>query len=557
MKYIIAALPLVFMAVTSVAQNAYSDLMNALRYSQNGPANAAFDGSGKYYNYHWGHNTSSNSRSGISPYSERRRSPTDMSKIGLKITYSGYNVSAERARRLAEQMAERRERIRREMERRERIIASYMAPRYEASQKREIAVKAFIIENSNAKPLSPEEKKEIISNGLSGNFIIDDDGDQYFLPENLLEGAGEIHEINGEEFSDEELDFLLAQALERKAELEEEIRQMEDSLAEKWNDKHNFVAENIDNQSDGKNIKSSLTDSIDKIGELNVMIESSASMSSSGTLESLDKKEEEVSIALPSNLEESIEFLPEGCTYTVLLQPSRTMKSAQMVYGEGYTSPLLRNEGKLFKLSNNEIEELTAYRLPKEIGNGESVFILNNQLICKCGSSVKCHDSKSMKELFSLTDVNFNIYPAFDGKFYLVKYKADSSFVYLFDTQTKKFTKQFDTPFQIENLAGTGLESIVTSGKLVYHASTEVQAMGEITGSKVQSVAFISKGIFLSNEKACYCMDLSGKSCPFMVSSIKQVMMLDDRLYLLFEDGMLSVIDNANKILTLLDKENN
>ncbi len=258
MKYIIAALPLVFMAVTSVAQNAYSDLMNALRYSQNGPANAAFDGSGQYYNYHWGRNTSSNSRSGISPYSERRRSPTDMSKIGLKITYSGYNVSAERARRLAEQMAERRERIRREMERRERIIASYMAPRYEASQKREIAVKAFIIENSNAKPLSPEEKKEIISNGLSGNFIIDDDGDQYFLPENLLEGSGEIHETlehelknmsdeeidkyaeelnskldNGEELSDEEWDFLIARENEREARiarLEEEQRKVEEEV---------------------------------------------------------------------------------------------------------------------------------------------------------------------------------------------------------------------------------------------------------------------------------------------------------------------------------------
>ena len=197
--------------------------------------------------------------------------------IGLKITYSGYDIVAERRRRLEEQMAERRERIRREKERRERMIASYMAPRYEASQKREITVKAFIIENSNAIPISPEEKNEIISKGLPGNFIIDDDGNQYFLPENLLEGTGEAQETledrlkkmsyvelekfakeleskqeDGEELTDEELDFLIAwveeeitRLKEGEKQLKEEIKRMEEERARTIEDAINNSLINI------------------------------------------------------------------------------------------------------------------------------------------------------------------------------------------------------------------------------------------------------------------------------------------------------------------------
>lgn len=269
MKCIIAAVSFVIVNVTSVAQPAYSDLMNALHYSQNGPANAAFDGSGQYNNYYWNHTSSYISGASVSRATPVKRTATNMSNVGLKTSSSGYNVGAERARRLAEQRADR---IRREMERREKMIASYMAPRYAASQNRGIAVKAFIIENSNAKPLNQEEIDDIISKGLPGNFIIDDDGNQYFLPENLLEGTGETHETlddklknmsyeemkrfakelesrqeNGDELTDEEWDFLFAWEEEEIARLKEEERRLKEEIKRMEEERDRMIEDAINN----------------------------------------------------------------------------------------------------------------------------------------------------------------------------------------------------------------------------------------------------------------------------------------------------------------------
>lgn len=265
-KFILSVILAMFFVKTSIAQSAYSDLMHALEYSQLA-ANAASAGNSDAaasfasQAFQGGSSYSSGHSSGYSGYSygstitygsSGRRSATNMSNVGLKINSSGYNRGAELARYYAEQRAER---ARRAAERRERMIASYMEPRYAASQERGAKVKAFIDGNSHAKPLSQEAINDIISNGLSGNFIIDDDGDQYFLPENLLEGSGETHEIledkiksmseeeidkfaeglynkldNGEELSDEEIDFLIARELERKARLEEERKRLENEI---------------------------------------------------------------------------------------------------------------------------------------------------------------------------------------------------------------------------------------------------------------------------------------------------------------------------------------
>ena len=221
----IVALPFAFFAMTGAAQSAYSDLMHALQWSQNA-ANASNNEAAAHYSAgafydtpSYGYNTPSHSYGTTITHgnSERRRSTTNMSNVGLKTGSSGYNRGAELASFYAEQRAAvRAERIRRETERRERLIASYMERQYVTSQKRgDMAkadmAKAFVYNNSTAKPLSPEAVNEIISNGLSGNLVIDDDGQQYFLPEMLLEGAGETHETLEEKLkrmSDEEIENL-------------------------------------------------------------------------------------------------------------------------------------------------------------------------------------------------------------------------------------------------------------------------------------------------------------------------------------------------------------
>lgn len=263
-KIIIVILPLVLSALTGFAQSAYGDAWNALHWSQqaansSGEASAsyashAFDGGGHNYGSGTSHNYSSGYSYGstVTPAQPSRRTATNMSNIGLKISSSGYNRGAELARYYAEQRAER---ARLKAEREQRMVNSYMQTQYEYTQQMEMSWQIYIANNSHAKPFSQETINEFVSNGLPGNVIIDDNGAQNMLPEALLEGTDgtldtfeerlkkmndeEIDQLakelynkldNGEELTDEEWVFLYANELERKARLEEEKRQAEERI---------------------------------------------------------------------------------------------------------------------------------------------------------------------------------------------------------------------------------------------------------------------------------------------------------------------------------------
>ena len=246
-------------------------------------------------------------------------------------------------------------------------------------------------------------------------------------------------------------------------------------------------------------------------------------------------------------------FIPDSCSYSVLSQPSRVTKNAQLVYGNNFRFPFLMSDGTMLLLSNDEVKDPIAFSVPDEIKDCEKAFILDNLMICKYGKAVESFDGKKVKDIFAMPNEQYNIYPANDGFFYFVKHKADSSFVYLFEKPTKKFSKLFETPFLIDNLSGTGQETFVTSGEMIYFVSEEICSLVEVADSKVQSIDFYSEGAFFSTEKACYYMGLPGKSYPFLLGNIKQVMLVDNRLYLLFSNGLLSVIDHADQYQTLLD----
>ncbi len=246
-------------------------------------------------------------------------------------------------------------------------------------------------------------------------------------------------------------------------------------------------------------------------------------------------------------------FLPEGCTYTVISQPSRDTKTTQLVYGNIFRFPFLFDDGTMVLLSNDEIKEPLVFSLPNKIKDCENAFILDSLLICKYGTSIKSFDGETIDEVLIMDDEQYNIYPANDGFFYLVENEATSSSVHLINSATGEIIKLFDAPFIIDNIAGTGPKSYVTSNEMIYFVSKEECSLVEVADSKVQSIDFYSDGAFYSTEKACYYLGLPGKSYPFLSGNIKQVMLVDNRLYLLFRDGLLSVIDHADQYQTFLD----
>lgn len=246
-------------------------------------------------------------------------------------------------------------------------------------------------------------------------------------------------------------------------------------------------------------------------------------------------------------------FLPEGSTYMVIMEPSQTAKTTQLVFSNNYKFPFLLTDGKMVLLSNDEVEEPIAFALPKEIKDCADVFILDSLLICKMRANIKSFNGESTEDMLIMPDKQYNIFPANNGFFYLVRRGKDSSTVYLVETATGEFLKLFDTPFLIDNIAGTGPTSYVTSNEMIYYVSEEICTLVEVSDSKVKSIDFFSEGVFYSTEKACYYMGLPGKSFPFLFGEVKQLMLVDNRLYLLFKNGLLSVIDNANQYQTFME----
>ena len=247
-------------------------------------------------------------------------------------------------------------------------------------------------------------------------------------------------------------------------------------------------------------------------------------------------------------------FLPKTCSYTVLSQPSRVTKTAQLVFRNNSRFPFLYTDGTMFLLSNDEIKTSVIFALPEEIKDCEEVFFTDSLLICKYGRTIKSFNGEDVDDLVTMADEQYNIYPANDGFFYLVEHNTNSSSVYLVNASTGDFSKLFDAPFVIDIIAGTGPESYVTSGELIYIVSKEVCTLVEVADSEVQSLDFYSDGAFYSTEQACYYLGLPGKSYPFLLEDVKQVMLVDNRLYLLFSDGLLSVIDHADQYQTFLDE---
>lgn len=247
-------------------------------------------------------------------------------------------------------------------------------------------------------------------------------------------------------------------------------------------------------------------------------------------------------------------FIPDGCSYQIISQPTRITKNAQLVYGDNFRFPFLLSDGEMIMLSDDEVKEPIAFTLPKEIKDCEDVFILDSLLICKYGSSIMRFNGETINEVLVMDNEQYHIYPANDGYFYVVENITNSSSVYLIQSSTGDLYELYDAPFPIDNIAGIGSKCYVTSNELIYTVTEEECTLAEVTDSKVQSIDFYSNGAFYSTEKACYYMGAPGKSYPFLLGDIKQVMLVDNRLYLLFRNGLLSVIDNANQYQNYLDE---
>ena len=247
-------------------------------------------------------------------------------------------------------------------------------------------------------------------------------------------------------------------------------------------------------------------------------------------------------------------IVPDSTSYIVLSSPSYIIKNAKLVYCNVSRFPFLMEDNTLLMLANDDVDELVTFNLPKEINKVEDVFIKDSLLICKDTNIIKSFNGENVDTILIMPNDNYNIYSANDNYFYIVKHDADSSSVYLVETVTCKFIKLFDSPIRINNLAGTGYECLITCGNSIYFIAEGICTIVAEADSMIQSIDYYKGGVFYSTKNACYYLGLPGKPLPFLLGDIKQLMLVDNHLYLLFSDGLLSVIDNVDGYRHLLNE---
>lgn len=194
--------------------DAMGDLQHALYWSQNGAGGAAFDGS--------------------RPYAGNGSLPDIDIDIPIP-NISSANPSVQQ--------------VYNSMQTSQNKIESYIEKARSQSQYTMESALSVIKENGEVLPVSPEEAADMITNGNYGNYVYDPVQDMNSMPEYLLQGVEtmnfeslkdklrkmseeEIEEFandlnekfeNGEELTDEELDFLIAREKETFVELKEEF----------------------------------------------------------------------------------------------------------------------------------------------------------------------------------------------------------------------------------------------------------------------------------------------------------------------------------------------
>lgn len=247
-------------------------------------------------------------------------------------------------------------------------------------------------------------------------------------------------------------------------------------------------------------------------------------------------------------------FIPDSSSYIVISQPSDLTKNASLVNSNIFKFPFMLIDRTLLLMSNDENNQI-AFHINEKLKQFEEVFILDSLIVCRDSNVIKIFDGgDQVDDLLIMPDKNYRIFQADRGCFYLVNYKNNSSEVFIVDIYTRKYLKLFDAPFKIDHIVGTKYDCIVTSDRMIYLVSNGFCSIVDVADSVVQSIDFYKGGIFYSTKKACYYLGLPGKSYPFLLDNIKQLMVVDNRLYLLFGDGLLSVIDNADGYRRLLEE---
>ncbi|MBR6092199.1 MAG: hypothetical protein IKQ09_05215 [Bacteroidales bacterium] len=247
-------------------------------------------------------------------------------------------------------------------------------------------------------------------------------------------------------------------------------------------------------------------------------------------------------------------FVPDSTSYYFISLPTTMTKDAILVDNDISNFPFLLIDDNMLLLSNDNIDNPIAFSLPDKMHGSEDVFIIDTIIISKVSDTIKKYDGYNVSNIMIMPDDNYDIYPANYGYIYFIKHDADSSSVMLMEMNTGKYVTLFTTPFHIENIVGDGLECYITSGVIVFYVTEKDFIPIAIGDTDIQSIVSYEDGVFYSTQKACYYIGSKGLSYPFLLGDIKQLMLVDNRLYFLFRDGLLSVIDNADSYHKLLEK---
>ena len=244
--------------------------------------------------------------------------------------------------------------------------------------------------------------------------------------------------------------------------------------------------------------------------------------------------------------------LPEESDFGILVNAGVLPKTARLLSCDKDCLTLISN-GKMLALNNDSV--CSYGNVPQEVLKSENIVNCKGTLFYKEDNFIKAWCNDTVMKWFKMPDANFSIYPSIDDVLFLVVYKDGKSQINIFDIKTCIVIPFIEMPFKIKCFSANSLDIFVSDTKSVYYISKKMALKIMTFDSEIKSLCADACGVFYSTKKSTGYIGTLDASLDMLKGGVKSMVSDGNKLYMLFDNGMIAFINNIGEFAKLYDTD--
>ena len=252
-------------------------------------------------------------------------------------------------------------------------------------------------------------------------------------------------------------------------------------------------------------------------------------------------------------------LLPENVQMEILLDSTTTASFMNNVYMDIWERIWIKSNSALACIDfDSDSVQLNYFTLEGQPYLNDICWLNNGEMIIANDSALLLLDDAGYKEIYYLPYPNMKIAPADTNSLYLyakspIRKEYDISLLNL----ERKITRLFSLDEEITDIAGNGNITIVALKKVLLLFSKNVEpTVFYHTDSEIRSIAITDfGGIFIATQKGVIYFENMERAYSFCNVGAKKLWNINNKLYILFDDGKFAVIYPINQFKNLTQTE--